>query len=494
MSVRETQELQARQNKLTEWSRLGISLYPAKFSRTHTSTQIHEISQKAVPVLDGSSIPEGEIASVAGRLMTIRPHGGLWFATLQDEAGQIQIAALEEGSGPTVWRLVNLLDRGDIVGITGVIVKTKRGEDTVLITKLEPLVKCLRPLPEKWHGLKDIEARLRQRYIDLMMDSEVRRLFVKKSIFWRSVRAHLSGAGFLEVDTPALEAVAGGADANPFVTHHDALDHDFYLRISLELPLKKLLVGGFEKVFEIGKVFRNEGIDTEHLQDYDMCELYWAYADYTDLMDFTQKLYQDLVRSVTGSLKSTFQEKELDWSGEWPRKDYFELIEELTGEKLASVNDISKLRKLLDKHKVKYELNMGVGRLIDLFWKKMARPKVRGPIFLINHPVEVSPLAKRQAQDPDRVQRFQIIVGGSELGNGFSELNDPADQRARFEEQMKLREAGDTEAQMLDEDFITALEYGMPPAAGFGFSERLFSFIVDKAVRETVIFPPMKNK
>ncbi|MDZ4230022.1 MAG: amino acid--tRNA ligase-related protein, partial [Candidatus Veblenbacteria bacterium] len=371
---------------------------------------------------------------------------------------------------------------------------TKRGEVTVLATEITPLAKCLRPLPEKWHGLKDVEQRLRQRYLDLMMDSEVRQLFVKKSNFWRVVRGHLAGAGFLEMDTPALEAVAGGADANPFVTHHDALDHDFYLRISLELPLKRLLVGGFEKVFEVGKVFRNEGIDTEHLQDYDMCEFYWAYANYEDLMSFTQELYQEIVRGITGSLTTTCEGKHIDWAGEWPRKDYFELIRELTGEDLSGVTDVPKLHKLLEKHKVRYEENMGAGRLIDLFWKKLARPKVVGPLFVINHPVEVSPLAKRHPKDPARVQRMQIIVGGSELGNGFSELNDPADQRARFEEQMKLREAGDAEAQMLDEDFIAALEYGMPPAAGFGFSERLFSFIVDKPIRETVLFPPMRSK
>ena len=266
------------------------------------------------------------------------------------------------------------------------------------------------------------------------------------------------------------------------------------MRISLELPLKRLLVGGFEKVFEIGKVFRNEGIDTEHLQDYEMCEFYWAYADYEDLMTFTQELYQEIVRGVTGGLETTYEGKKIDWSGKWPRLDYFELIKEHTGVNLAGMTDVNELQKLLTKHKVSYEKNMGAGRLIDLFWKKLVRPKVQGPLFVINHPVEVSPLAKRLPTDSSRVQRFQIIVGGTELGNGFSELNDPADQRARFEEQMKLREAGDSEAQMLDEDFITALEYGMPPAAGFGFSERLFSFIVDKPIRETVIFPPMRSK
>ena len=494
MSVREEHELASRRQKLELWRQLGFSLYPANFKRSHSASQVATLAEKSVSVLEGSEIPPGDEVSVAGRIMTVRPHGRLWFATLEDQTGKIQLGAIEEAADKKMWQLLQAIDRGDIVGAEGVVVKTKRGEPTVFLTKLVPLAKALQPLPEKWHGLKDIEARLRHRYVDLLMDEEVRQMFVKKSNFWRTVRGHLSSAGFLEVDTPALETVAGGADANPFVTHHQALGKDFYLRISLELPLKRLLVGGFEKVFEIGKVFRNEGIDTEHLQDYEMCEFYWAYADYEDLMTFTQELYQEIVRGVTGGLETTYEGKKIDWSGKWPRLDYFELIKEHTGVNLAGMTDVNELQKLLTKHKVSYEKNMGAGRLIDLFWKKLVRPKVQGPLFVINHPVEVSPLAKRLPTDSSRVQRFQIIVGGTELGNGFSELNDPADQRARFEEQMKLREAGDSEAQMLDEDFITALEYGMPPAAGFGFSERLFSFIVDKPIRETVIFPPMRSK
>lgn len=494
MSIRAEQELASRRQKLNEWQKLGFKLYPPSFSRSHTAAEVLQLAEGSVPVLAGEHIPAGQAVTVAGRLMTLRPHGALWFATLQDQSGQIQLAAIMQSIDKKFWQLLQILDRGDIIGVEGVVVKTKRGEPTVLLRSVTPLVKSLAILPEKWHGLKDIEQRLRKRYVDLMMDAEVRQLFIKKSNFWRAVRTYLSQAGFLEVDTPALEEVAGGADANPFITHHDALDRDFYLRISLELPLKRLLVGGFEKVFEIGKVFRNEGIDTEHLQDYDMCEFYWAYADYNDLMDFVEKMYQYLVSAVSGGLITTHGEQTIDWSGHWPRRDYFDLIKELSGEDLAGVTDVAQLRKLLDKHKIKYEAAMGAGRLIDLFWKKMARPKVKGPLFIINHPLEVSPLAKRHRDLPGRVERMQVIAAGSELGNGFSELNDPADQRARFEEQMKLRRAGDSEAMMLDEDFITALEYGMPPAAGFGFSERLFSFIVDKPIRETVLFPPMRSK
>ncbi len=494
MSVREDQELESRQVKLKAWAKLGFELYPATFHRTHQAAEVQAMGAEAVPELTGSDVPKGKSVTVAGRLMTVRPHGQLWFATLQDTSGQVQVAAVEQGSGKKVWEALQFLDRGDIVGFTGPACQTKRGEVTVFATEVVPLAKCLEVLPEKWHGLKDVEQRLRQRYVDLLMDSDVRELFRKKSVFWRTVREELTKAGFMEVDTPALEAVAGGADANPFKTHHDALNQDFYLRISLELPLKRLLVGGFEKVFEIGKVFRNEGIDTEHLQDYDMCEFYWAYADYNDLMDFTEKMYQEVVHALAGGLKTTYEGEVIDWSGKWQRRDYFALIKEHSGVDLAGVTDVNELRKLLAKHKVRYEESMGAGRLIDLFWKKLVRPKVAGPLFLINHPVEVSPLAKRDPKNPGRVQRMQIIVAGSELGNGFSELNDPADQKARFQEQMKLRQAGDNEAMMMDEDFITALSYGMPPAAGFGVSERLFSFIMDKPIRETVLFPPMRSK
>lgn len=488
------QELKERANSLKHWADWGFAPYPAKFKCTTTASEVRETDSANLPELDVNNPPSGNEHSLAGRLMTIREHGQLIFGTLQDQSGKVQVAFLENVLTPKLWQLAKSFHMGDIVGVTGPVVQTKRGEITILARQIEPLAKALRPLPEKWHGLKDIEMRLRQRYVDLMMSAETRDLFIKKAIFWKTSREVLSEAGFIEVDTPALEAVAGGADANPFVTHHDALDQNFYLRISLELPLKRLLVGGFEKVYEIGKVFRNEGIDTEHLQDYDMCEFYWAYADYSDLMSFTQILYQRIVRAITGGLKTTYDGKEIDWSGEWPREDYFKLIEKHSGVNLVGITDVEKLRKILRENKIRYDESMGPGRLIDLFWKKSVRPHIQGPLFLINHPVEVSPLAKRHANDFKRVQRMQIIVAGSELGNGFSELNDPADQKARFEEQAKLRAAGDSEAMMLDEDFITALEYGMPPAAGFGFSERLFSFIVDKPIRETVLFPPMRSK
>jgi len=303
----------------------------------------------------------------------------------------------------------------------------------------------------------------------------------------------MKDAGFLEVETPVLEFVPGGAEAEPFQTHHKALDTDFYLRISLELPLKKLLVGGYEKVFEIGRIFRNEGIDREHLQDYTQMECYWAYADYNDMMAFVRKMYFLVVKKLFGGYVTKIGGRKIKWNGVWPKVDYFSVFKHESGLDLARVSR-EDLRKKAFALGLTPEKSAGRGRLIDLIFKKTVRPKLVSPCFLVNPPVDVEPLAKRLFSDPDRVERFQIVALGTELGKGFTELNDPVDQRARFEEQMKLREAGDKEAQRLDEDFLRALEYGMPPAAGFGMSERLFAVLMDRPVRETVIFPLMRPK
>jgi lysyl-tRNA synthetase class 2 len=291
-----------------------------------------------------------------------------------------------------------------------------------------------------------------------------------------------------------LENIPGGAEAEPFVTHHKALDRDYFMRISLELPLKRLLVGGYEKVFEIGRVFRNEGVDREHLQEYDMLEFYKAYVDLKKGMNFVEKLYKEIVEEVCGKMETEHGVNKINWGGKWETRDYFELFFKETGIDLDKEVSSADLQMKADELGIKYEKKYGKGRMIDTIYKKTVRPKLIQPCFLVGHPIEVSPLAKKNPKDPRKVLRMQVLVGGSELGNGFSELNDPIDQRARFEEQTKLRAAGDTEAQMLDEDFVEALEYGMPPAFGFGFSERLFAFLLNKSVRETVIFPPMRDK
>jgi lysyl-tRNA synthetase class 2 len=349
------------------------------------------------------------------------------------------------------------------------------------------------PLPDKWDGLEDVELRLRERYVDLLTHPEVRAMFMKKSVFWASVREFLQKHAFVEVETSVLESQAGGAEAEPFKTHHNTLDTDFYLRISLELQLKKLIVGGFDSVFEIGRVFRNEGIDRDHLQDFTFMECYWAYHDYKELMKLMQKMYQFTIERTMGTLKTTWQGYDIDWGQPWPEVDYVHAFKEANEmDPLAASRD-----ELFDKAKalgLAPEKDLQKGRLIDLIYKKTVRPNLIQPCFLVNTPILISPLAKASPENPEIAERFQIMACGTELGNGFSELNDPIEQRRRLEEQMKLKAKGDKEAMSLDEDFLRALEYGLPPTAGFGMSERVFAILVDKPMRETVFFPLMRPK
>ncbi len=466
-----------RLSKLAAFRAAGIDPYPSATRRTHRAAEI---------------TAETKAAFVAGRLLGRRVQGGIMFLDVWDESGKIQaVVRIEKFSQYDLFR--DNLDLGDFIQVGGDGFVTARGELSIDVSYLTLLAKGIRPLPDQWSGLEDMEIRLRKRYLDMLANPEVRAMFVKKAAFWDALRTTLKKAGFLEVDMPALETVAGGADAEPFVTHHNALDVDFNLRISLELPLKKMLVGGFEKVFEIGKVFRNEGIDREHLQDYVQCEFYWAYSEYKELMKFVEKTYKTMVKKTMGSLTTTWQGHTIDWGAKWPRVDYRKIFKEKTGLDCLSAPLYELEAKGRELH-VKIMPGMGRARLIDAVYKKAVRPGMIQPVFLINHPVELSPLAKRSAKDGRVAERFQVVACGSEVGNGFSELNDPVDQRARFEEQMRLRAAGDSEAQQMDEDFVEALEYGMPPAAGFGLSERLFAILVDKPVREAVVFPLMKPK
>ena len=485
MSEKEEQLYKDRLWKLEDLQKLGHDPFPAKGERTHTVAEILVDFAKFFQAIHK--------VTLAGRIKALRTHGGLIFGNIEDGTGSMQFMLRSDDLGEDKFMLFEKhFDIGDIFEGTGTLIETKRGEKTLLLSDFHILTKSLRALPDQFHGLKDTELRLRKRYLDLLANADVREMFRQKSIFWQSVRDFLTEQGFLEVQTPVLESVPGGADAEPFITHHNALDRDFYLRISLELPLKRLLVGGYEKVFEIGRIFRNEGISTEHLQDYTQVEFYWAYADYNDLMKFIEKMYRKIVKNLFGATKATSQGIEVDWGKTWKRYDYYELFEQNTKIDLTKA-DVAELRAAADKLKIKYEKFADKGRLIDLLYKRTVRSKLVEPGFLIDPPVEVEPLAKRSAKDRGRVERIQVMAWGTELGKGFSELNDPIDQRKRFEEQMKLREAGDREAQMLDEDFVEALEYGMPPAAGFGMSERLFAVLMDKSVRETVIFPPMKE-
>lgn len=465
-----------RLEKLEKIKELGIDPYPASTNRTH--------------IISEALKSEGNKVAITGRIFSFREHGNIAFADLKDESGKIQIFFQKKLLGD-LFKNLRLLDIGDFIQVEGEVVKTIAGEISVAPTSWTLLTKSLLPLPSEWYGLKDTELRLRKRYLDLLMNPELQEDFRKKTKFWQSIRNYMVEKGFLEVETPVLQPIPGGADARPFVTHHFAQDMDLYLRISLELPLKRLLVGGFEKVFEIGRIFRNEGIDDEHLQDYTQLEFYWAYADYNQLMDLVEEMYKKVINETLGTLTTKWNGQEIKWEGKWPRVDYTDLLNEHWGVSIEKLT-VSDLYKLADKLQVKVEPNLGKGRLLDYLYKKTIRPKLIQPMFVLNHPVEVEPLAKRIPGKPQNVQRMQVLAMGSELGKGFSELNDPIDQRERFEEQMKLREAGDEEAQMKDDDFVEALEYGMPPAAGFGVSERLFALLIDKPVREMVFFPTMK--
>lgn len=474
-----------RIQKIETLKQQGIDPFPIESKRTHTI--------KAA--IDGFEdlIKDTDDVFLVGRVKSIRTHGKLTFGNLEDETGVIQFLLREDVLGEKVFHdFSSFFDIGDFLQIQGKLTLSKTNEKTLEIASYKLLAKSIRPIPQNFYGLKDQEIRLRKRYLDLLANPEVREIFYKKSLFWKTIREYLQDKGFLEVDLNALEQIPGGAEAEPFVTHHNALNRDFYLRISLELPLKKLIVGGFEKVFEIGRIFRNEGVSAEHLQDYMQMEFYWAYSDYQEQMELLEDLYKQVIQKITGGLKTKYDGKEIDWSGKWPKLKYFTVFKENTGVDLNNA-DILELKKYADKLHIKYEKNHGKGRLIDLIYKKTVRPKLIQPCFLINPPVEVEPLAKKDPQNPKEVQRLQILAAGTELGKGFSELNDPIDQRQRFEDQMKLREAGDTEAQMLDEDYLEAMEYGMPPLSGFGLSERLFAVIMDKSIRETVFFPPMKE-
>lgn len=455
----------------------GVNPYPSKFNKSRL---------RIVEAREGI----GQKVAVAGRIFGWRLHGNSIFADLKDESGKIQIFFQKKVLGEDFTQL-KLLDAGDFIGVEGEVFKTQSGEITVNAGSFQLLAKSIRPLPSTWQGLKDEEERYRQRYVDLALNDELKEVFRQKAIFWQSMRNFLLEKGFLEVETPVLENTAGGADAKPFVTHHDALDIDLYLRISMgELWQKRLMVAGFEKTFEIGRQFRNEGLSREHLQDYTQMEFYWAYADYEDSMALVEEMYKYVAQKTFGKLEFDINGHKVDLGKKWERIDYTTIIKEKTGVDISKA-DKTKIISRLKELKADCDPGDNKPRLIDTLWKQV-RKGVAGPAFLVGHPVEISPLAKRMEEKPELVERYQIIIAGSELGNGYSELNDPIDQAERFEKQQEMRDKGDEEAQMQDDDFVRALEYGMPPTTGFGVSERLFSFLANKPIRETVLFPLLR--
>lgn len=478
---REEQIIRERIRKLNELKKSGVNPYPSKY-------------EKKQSVEECKKVPIGSKVKTAGRLMSRREIGKIAFSNLMDFSGKIQLV-FQKGETPskTFEFFKRYLDIGDIVGIEGKIIKTKTGEISILVQEVQLLAKSILPLPEKWHGLKNEEERLRKRYLEILTNPEVKEMFIKKDKFWNTIRNFLKKRGFIEVETPVLETCAGGANATPFKTHHNALDIDVYLRISMgELWQKKLMIAGFEKTFEIGRQFRNEGIDTEHLQDYTQMEFYWAYANKDDGMKLVKQMYREVAKEVLGTLKFKSRGYAVDLGKEWELYDY-----ETTIEKYTKINIYSstkeKIMKKLDELKIEYDPKQDKWILVDALWK-YCRKKIGGPGFLINQPVEVSPLAKKNPKDPRKVERFQVIIAGSEMGNGYSELNDPFDQEERFNRQMELKRSGHEEAHEKDESFIEALKYGMPPTCGFGVSERFFACLMDKPIRECVIFPLVKPK
>ena len=476
---REEQIINERIKKLNELKKEKINPYPNKFDKKNS---IFECLKSKI----GTKIKS------AGRIITKRDLGKISFAKLRDNSGDIQLVFQDKKTPEKIFNFFKeYIDAGDFLGAEGEIFKTKTGEISILIKKIELLSKAILPLPEKFHGLQDEEEKLRKRYLDIIMNPEVKELFLKKAKFWQTTRNFLTEKGFLEVETPVLENSAGGAAATPFITHHNALNIDVYLRISMgELWQKKLMVAGYDKTFEIGRQFRNEGMDMEHLQDYTQMEFYWAYADYKDGMKLSEELYKKLAKEVLGTLKFKTHGFQIDLGKKWEIYNFKELIKEKTGIDIYKDDD-KKIKKKIDDLKIEYDKKVDKWRLVDILWK-YCRKNLAGPGFLINQPVELSPLAKRNPEDNKVVEQFQIIIAGTELGNGYSELNDPIDQEERFEEQMKKKKMGDTESMEHDKEFIEALKYGMPPTCGFGFSERLFSYLVDRPIRETVIFPLMK--
>jgi len=474
-----------RLRKLEELKKLGIATYPAKAKRDRLTADV---------LAEFNSLAETkEEFYIAGRLRSKREHGNLSFANLEDVSGNIQLALSKKDLGADSYKIfVKLIDIADFIQVKGYAFLTHKGEKSFFVLEWTLLTKALRPIPDAWYGLKDEEERLRKRYLDILLNPELREMFYKKSMFWDVTRDFMKRHGFFEVETPTIEVSTGGAEANPFKTHHDDFDMDVYMRISIgELWQKRLMAAGYERVFEIGRAYRNEGSSPDHLQEFTNMEFYWAYSDYEKGMKLNQELFQEIAIKVFGKTKFTSKGFEYDLAGEWPRIDYRDTVLERTGIDILSASE-DEMRIKLEELEVKYE-GANRERLIDTLWK-YCRKSIAGPVFLINHPKIVSPLSKAREDNPELTERFQVIIAGSELSNGFSELNDPIDQRERFLVQEQLIDRGDKEAMMPDFEFVEMLEHGIPPTFGFGFGERLFAFMVDKPIRETTLFPLMKPK
>ncbi|MFC2342496.1 MAG: lysine--tRNA ligase [Negativicutes bacterium] len=479
--------MQLRRDKIKTFTDMGVAPFGHRYEVTHHAQDIRDHFAE----LEGEE--DGPVVRLAGRLTAKRGHGKASFAELMDASGKIQIYFKYDVLGEAKYAQFRLLDIGDLIGIAGRVFKTQRGEITVIVNDFDLLAKSLRPLPEKFHGLKDVDLRYRQRYLDLIVNPEVAETFRRRTKIIQSVRRTLDEAGYLEVETPVLATLAGGAAAKPFITHHNTLDIDLYLRIATELALKRLIVGGLERVYEIGRVFRNEGMDVRHNPEFTSVEFYQAYADYRDMMDLTEKIILTAAKDVLGTTKITYDGTEIDLANV-RRVSMNDAVREATGKDFLSAATVEEARAMADEIGVPYEARHGIGAILNAAFEEKVEGTLMAPTFITHHPTEISPLAKRNLDNPMITDRFEFFVYGRELANGFTELNDPIDQRQRFVDQMKQRAAGDAEAHVMDEDYVTALEYGLPPTGGVGIGiDRLVMFLTDSpSIRDVLLFPTMK--
>lgn len=488
MTVENLEELNdlmlQRREKLEQLIQKGIKPYGKKYEVTHHAVEIENNFEQL----------EGKEVSLAGRIMAIRTHGKACFADLMDMTGKIQLYVKFDEVGEENYNLFNDFDIGDIIGVTGEVFKTRRGQISVKVSSFRFLAKSLRPLPEKWHGLKDKELRYRQRYLDLIVNPEVKETFILRSKIIREIRNYLVKRGFLEVETPMMHPIPGGTSARPFITHHNTLDMDLYMRIAPELYLKRLIVGGFEKVFEINRNFRNEGMSYKHNPEFTMMELYQAQADYHDMMDLTEDMISTVARKVLGTTKITYQGEEIDLTPPWKRMTMVDAVREYTGIDFNEIETAEEARNAATRLGIEVEAGVEKGKILNEIFEERVEEKLIQPTFIMDYPIEISPLAMKIDGNPDFTYRFEPFIYGWEIGNAFTELNDPIDQKERFEEQVKQRAQGDEEAHMMDEDYVRALEYGMPPTGGLGIGiDRLVMLLTDSpSIRDVILFPTMR--
>ena len=480
------EQMQNRIDKMHKIEEHGWRPFGRRFEWTHRSADVKD-------QFEALAEAEAEV-KMAGRVMAIRGHGKTCFMDMQDKNGRMQLYVRKDVLGEEDYSLVKMMDIGDTIGVTGIPFRTHMGEISIKVVKMEMLSKALRPLPEKWHGLKDIETRYRQRYVDLIVNPEVRDTFVKRSQIIRSVREVLDDHGFLEVETPILNTIAGGAAARPFISYHNALDMQVYMRIAPELYLKRLIVGGMDRVYELGRVFRNEGIDNRHNPEFTSVEIYQAFADYRDMMDLTEEVVVKTAMKVLGTTKINYEGTEIELASPWKRMSMIDAVKEYSGKDFANVTDLEEARAMAKELNVPIEPSFGIGKIINACFEEYVEDKLIQPTFITGHPKEISPLAKSNPDNPEITDRFEAYIYGREICNGFTELNDPIDQRERFLKQVEERANGDEEANMMDEDFVHALEYGLPPTGGLGIGiDRLVMFLTDSStIRDVLFFPTMK--